>query len=282
MTSANANNLNEKTNLVMQTLSNEIDDFLPTTTRRIQHRKLRREAWISNGLMKSMNKCRRLYRNQLKGSAKDREKYKEYNDILRKVKRHAKKQYYIDKCTEYKSNTKKLWQTINKISGKTNDKSCIISYIKDGNTTITDPTGISNHFGSYFSNVGKRFADKIPPASKPITDYLNMISMNKQSIFFEPTTPQEVMKLIKHLPNKKSSGYDQIDNILLKEISPVISDIRCDLFNESMALGIFPEHFKLAEVVPLHKGKSREIVNNYRPISLLTTISKILEKLVYK
>ena len=54
------------------------------------------------------------------------------------------------------------------------------------------------------------------------------------------------------------------------------------VINESMRTGVFPEIMKIAEVVPLYKGKSREQETNYRPISLITTMSKVLEKVVYK
>ena len=83
------------------------------------------------------------------------------------------------------------------------------------------------------------------------------------------------------LPNKKSSGHDGINNIILKEIGEYICTPLTYLFNESMTMGVFPDAMKIAEVVPLYKGKARYEVENYRPISLLLTISKLLEKLMY-
>ena len=68
----------------------------------------------------------------------------------------------------------------------------------------------------------------------------------------------------------------------MKEIKQEIANPLTDLFNKSMSQGKFPKAMKMSEVVPLHKGKSREMPENYRPISLLITISKVLEKLVYK
>ena len=88
--------------------------------------------------------------------------------------------------------------------------------------------------------------------------------------------------LISKLLNKKSSGYDNIDNILLKLIKDVISEKLAFLFNLPMSSGVFPEMMKLAEVVPLYKSKERFLTSNNRPISLLITISKILEKIIYK
>ena len=84
------------------------------------------------------------------------------------------------------------------------------------------------------------------------------------------------------MPSKASSGYDKISNNLLKVIKYEITSPLTDLFNKSMSQGKFPNAMKLSDVVPLHKSKCRKLPENYRPISLLITISKVLEKLVYK
>ena len=219
---------------------------------------------------------------QLKGQDRERTNYKNYNDVLKKVKRHAKKQYYVDKCTEYRSNTRQLWLTINRLVKTQHDKSNVISQLQINGTECTDPQTISNKFCSYFSNVGKTFASKIPSPRQSVDVYLNKIRRNEQSLFLLPTTEAEVQKLINKLPNKRSSGHDDIDNVLLKELSPVITTHLTQLFNESLSQGLFPDIFKIAEVVPLHKGNSKENVENYQPISLLVTISKVLEKIVYR
>ena len=102
------------------------------------------------------------------------------------------------------------------------------------------------------------------------------------SLFLNPTYTQEIVKIVSMLPNKFSSGHDNISNILLKEIVDQIAQVLVEVFNKSMMLGEFPSIMKLAEVVPLYKGKEHFLETNYRPISLLTTVSKILEKIVYQ
>ena len=174
------NHIDTKTETFITKLNEDINHFLPYRTKRVSYRKLRREPWITPALMKSINRGKVLYKHQLQGNTMMRIKYKEYNTILNKVKRHAKKQYYIDKCTEFKSNTKHLWKTINKIVGKTNDKSTVINELVVQNKTLTHPVEISNQFCTYFSNVGKNFADKIPKSKRSIEDYLRMIRMNNR------------------------------------------------------------------------------------------------------
>ena len=98
----------------------------------------------------------------------------------------------------------------------------------------------------------------------------------------EPITQMEILKLINNLPGKRSSGYDGISNVLLKEIAPLILTPLTIIFNQSISQGVFPDCMKLAEITALHKSNDRELCTNYRPISLLNTISKILEKIMYK
>ena len=151
-----------------------------------------------------------------------------------------------------------------------------------GNVDIYDNKKIVDEMGHYFSTIGSKYANNILKSDTSISDYLKVIPRNARSIFLNPTNKREVKLLILNLPNKKSSRFDNINNILLKLIKSTISDNLACLFNQSMAEGIFPDQMKLAEVVPLFKSKERFLLNNYRPISLLITISKILEKMMYK
>ena len=188
--------------------------------------------------------------------------------------------YYKNKCVELKNNSKKLWNMINKISGKNKDKTSIIDYIKVDNIKYYDSSGITNNLCKYFANIGENLSSKIPKPRKPINEYLTKIERNEKSLFLRPTSEQEIIKIIEMLPNKNSSGYDNISNILLKKLKHSILKPLNIIFNKSITSGIFPEKMKLADVFPLHKGKERFLPTNYRPISLLLTISKVLEKLI--
>ena len=185
-------------------------------------------------------------------------------------------------CHEYKRQTKKLWGLINEISGKKNDKTGLIEYLRINGVKEYNSEKISNRFASYFAGVGKKFASKIASPRKSISDYLRLLQSSQNSLFLTPTSTQEILKIVSKLPSKNSSGHDNISNLLLKEIITPLSPALVEVFNKSLTKGEFPTVMKLAEVVPLYKGKEYYIETNYRPISLLTTISKILEKIVYQ
>ena len=208
-------------------------------------------------------------------------KYKEYKTMLQKLIRLSKVNYFNDKCYEYKNDSKKLWNLINKINGKLNDKSTIINQITIDNLLITNQQEIANKFAEFFSTVGPSFARKIGSPAKVITDYNKKIPLNKMSLYMYPTNSEEIKSVINNMLNKTSTGYDGISNKLLKGIKSSILNPLTIIFNQSMSQGIFPKAMKEASVVPLFKAENTEILNNYRPISLLITVSKILEKLIY-
>ena len=181
-----------------------------------------------------------------------------------------------------KHNTKKLWSTIHEICSKHNDKSSMIDYLTIEGIKTHEANKISNQFAKYFSTVGKKFANKLPASVTPVSEYIRRIESNPHSTMLAPCTESELSRLISSLPNKTSCGIDNINNVLLKKISKSIIPALCKLFNKSLETGVFPESMKTAEVVPLHKGGDKSQETNYCPISLLTTLSKILEKIMYK
>ena len=101
---------------------------------------------------------------------------------------------------------------------------------------------------------------------------------NPNSLFFLPVIKEELKDTVGKLKDKKSTGYDGIDNSLLKNIIDVIVDPLVHVFNLSLSNGIVPEGMKVSKIIPIHKKGDKENICNYRPVSLLTSSSKLLEK----
>ena len=189
--------------------------------------------------------------------------------------------FYICKVEEYKNNTKKLWQLLNDVVNKTKNRGSIIPYITVDGLKTYNPIKIANSFGQFYSELGKNLASKIPNSSLSVSKYIDAIPRNIKNLVLHPITIPEIETVIKELPNKPSKGHDGISNTILKGISSGILYLLCLIFNKSISEGIFPSQMKMAEVIPLYKGKEMDMLVNYRPISLLITLSKLLEKLVY-
>ena len=134
-------------------------------------------------------------------------KYHEYARLLKKTLREAKKAYYAERCNLYKSNTRKLWSTIHEVCGKHNDKSSMIDYLTIDGIKTYESNKISNQFAMYFSTVGKKFANKLPPSVTPVSEYISRIAQNPCSLMLTPCTELGLSKLIKSLPNKNKLWY---------------------------------------------------------------------------
>ena len=190
--------------------------------------------------------------------------------------------YYKEKSLQYQSNMKKLWGLINGIIGKVKHKGSIISYITVDGVHKYNPKCIAKEFGKYYSSIGMKLENKIKKGQRETQSFLNTIPRTLGSLVFHSTTPVEVGNIIQSLPNKSSSGHDRISNLMIRALNNAISFPLYMIFNQSLLTGEFPTMMKKAEVIPLYKGKEFDLVVNFRPISLLLTISKVLEKIVYK
>ena len=170
---------------------------------------------------------------------------------------------------------------MNRITGKLNDKRGISEEFIINGVKETDDFRISNAFGKYYSEIGKKLSDKIDKNACNDMNMGNVFTRVNESCFFYPTTEREIEKVIMRLKNKDSKGYDGLSNRMLKTIYSSILPALYIIFNKSLADGEFPHDMKMAIVKPLYKAKSRSDISNYRPISLLPVISKVLERLVH-
>ena len=196
--------------------------------------------------------------------------------------RSNRQQFLHNKCTEYRQNSRKLWQLINRIIGKESNKQNTIESPKIDNLIKYDSKSITNSFNDFFASVGSNLAKQQECSPSELKNYLNDLNQHTHSMFFSPTTTHEILTLIQNLPNKTSSGYDNINNLLLKKLAAHIAVPLEIIFNKSIEEGKFPESMKKADIVPLYKNKDKQECSNYRPISLLITISKLLEKIIYR
>ena len=101
------------------------------------------------------------------------------------------------------------------------------------------------------------------------------------SFFLTPTDGTEVSNIISSLNQSKSDGPNSIPIKILKLLNKEISDQLAILFNQSFSSGIFPSILKTSKIIPIYKKGSKLECSNYRPISLLSNIDKVLERLMY-
>ena len=245
-----------------------------------QHKNKIRNPWITLGILRSIKKRNKLYKSYISNpSEQNCNKYKKYRNNLNSVIRTSKQMYYSKELENAEGNINATWNTINKILNKNKPRNNLDN-LKIDNKEITNPAGIAQAFNSYFTNIGPELASKISCDDKHFTEYLS--EPNQNTMCFIPTDQHEILKIVKTLKSKKSTGHDGISNKLLQQIIRNIAAPLEHIFNLSLSAGCCPDLLKLAKVIPVYKKDDPTQVTNYRPISLLPCISKILEKIVYK
>ena len=205
--------------------------------------------------------------------------YKTFKNKLTHIIRIAKKNYFKEKFDMHRNNGKKTWETISEILKNKNKKTKVTdTFITSNGVPCTDNTDIANNFNKYFTTVGNTLAANLPQTDN---DPIELIESNPDNFFCIPTTPAEINNIILHSKSKKSTGFDNIDSYIVKQIAPQIVNQLANIFNKSFLTGIVPSKLKIAKVIPLYKTKDPALFSNYRPISLLPFFSKILERLMY-
>ena len=277
----NQDDVNLSFDYFLHILTTNYNSIIPLhQSTRSTRKKIPKQPWISKSLLKSINRKNKLfhkYKNDPNTVNKSR--YVRYRNVLTSSIRLARQMYFSRQFEKHKHDLKSTWKVINEALNTKKDTNFPQHIIEEGRK-IEDPTEIAELFNDFFVNIGPNLAKDIPNTDKDFHIFLK--NRNSQSLFFEPVIEEEIKDIVNNLNTKKGSGCDGITNFLLKSIINEIITPLTYILNLSMSSGKVPQKMKLAKVVPVFKKGDRDYVNNYRPISLLTSISKILERLVYK
>ena len=277
-------NLNQKMQFLIQKTNAVIDKNTPTKTVKNSRKYIKQDPWVTRGLAISVENKDNLYKIYMNTKDADLKKhrfetFKKYKNNLTKLLRTSKTLYFKNLFSSYGSNSKLIWKGIREISGgksKSNDLPKV--FIHNGSTLKTDDS-IASNFNEYFNSIAEKTKSKIVPTDKHFSHSLPR--PNEHSIFLRPTNPLEVFNQISKLNSNKSVGPGSIPAAFLKCLGPDMSIILSELFNESLTQGQFPDCLKSAKITPVHKKDSLIDPKNYRPISLLSNISKIFEKILH-
>ncbi len=225
---------------------------LPFPTRKLLKLKLR--AW-KNFLREKSNANLQLYRTARRNSKK----------AVDLVMRERDKELSV-KC---KNNPKVFWSHINK---NLKSKSGINGVLADG-VVVSDPQKISELFSSHFKNIftKENFDDFALPRFEP----------NKFLSSFKLPECQDVLKIIDNLRENRSPDPDGINVYFMKKFRKYLAEPMSFIFRKCLSDGKFPNAWKLAFVKPIFKAGAKNLVSNYRPISLNSVVGKVLERWIY-
>ena len=233
--------------------------------------------WITSCIKRHIRRRKRAYRKaKTTGYDSDWIKFKKLRNNVVSLIRNSKRSFYdkiAEKLRSENLSNKSWWSTL-KTFISPNVKSAVPS-LQFNDVIYSDDQDKANILNSYFQSQ-TILDDK--DAILPILPSSVLVSQ-LQSIIL---TPLEVESILKTLPIGKASGPDGMSNRILCELAYELSTPLCSLFNESLHTGRLPTSYKEANVCPVPKKGDLSNVSNFRPISLLNSISKVFERLVFK
>ena len=214
------------------------------------------------------------------------------NDIFKEAKKEVadliktrKREYFENKLSENIGKPKELWKTIKELglSKKASEVSNIC--LRKEGENVFDPKLTADIFKDFFANLATKLVEILPkPPKKFGKRYISSFyeKLNINSIFtFKSVDEETIVKILQNMKESKAAGIDNINGRFLKDGAKIMAKPIAQLCNLSLTLSLFPSCCKIAKLKPLFKKGSKTDPQNYRPISLLPVISKVIERVVH-
>jgi len=262
------------------TFSHLYNTYFPVLKKKFNKNFHKIEPWMTNGLLISRRQKILLGKAHLKNrTVINLQCFKDYRNVYNKVVRTAKKLYFEKKLASNQANIKKVWQILYSAVNIKRTKTSNIRDLIIDDQLVSDPLHIANFLNNYFANVASKIVSEIEPTDRPPDSKLPL-SANVFSFCNNPVTFSEIKEACDQLQSKTSLDFEGISLYFVKKVICAIATPILHVFRQSLSSGIVPSQFKIAKVVPVFKSGDKTNPDNYRPISLLSSFSKILEKVV--
>lgn len=236
------------------------------------------KPWITAGILSCINRKSTLFRIKCKNpTTYNVDKYKRYKNTLTSVIRNAKRIYYQNALRD--CGPKETWKILNELTKGNSTGHHMPCTFKTDNGTVEDPLEIAESFNSFFVRVGNELKEKIPSSDIDPIEYLpNEVGNTLPS--FDDTNEEEVEQIVLNT-NNVGGGCDGINARIFKATFRAILRQLVHLMNLCIHQSVFPSSLKKAIIKPIFKAGDKQKFTNYRPISMLPFLSKILERLLY-
>ena len=280
------NDPNTSFNQFYKHLSDLIDKYMPLRKLTNKEIKYHEKPWINRNILQAILIRDEIYKRFIQAKDPNRKAYYEnnYKTARNKINndiKQSKKDYYHQYFMNNANNIKNTWKGIKSIITLKSSRKSHSNNLYVNNKLVSDPREIGNTFNDYFSTIATKLQNKIYHHGKDFSSYLG--NCNEHSFFIKPTDQTEVSEQIIALNPNKAEGPTSIPTDILKLIIPSISLPLSKIINLSFSTGVYIEKLKIAKVIPIFKEKGSELDHtNYRPISILSNINKIIEKLMHE
>ena len=271
-------NAEESASCLVSKIQEILDTVCPIETKEVSKKPVNK--WMTPGVTVSLITANKLYKKYKKRkSAEDRQSYKKYKKLLDSVIRKAKDIYYGIKIDNCQADSRKLWSLLNEVIDRKQCRHKMPSNFIVNGKTVQNKKNIANAFNNYFASIGKSMADDLPT----VDGYEEYLRSNYiEEFFLLAVEEKEVESIMRHQQPKLSCGIDTINNRIVKSSSIALAKPMTIVINKSIEEQKVSSVFKIARIIPLYKKGAANECGNYRPVSLLSALSKILEKVICK
>lgn len=262
-----------------------VNEHAPMKKLSIRQSKKMNKPWVTKGIRISIDKREKLLNLSTKEkdqNAKNvlRNQYKVYRNQIVKLTRLSKINYYKSYFNSNIKNSKNIWKGVNELIDKNKSRNQDKISLNINGVIYTDPLKVADELNKHFTTIADKIRENINNDEK--NNFARSLGNSPlNSLFFERIKTDEIAKIVNSLKPKANGPYS-VPPKILKTVLAKISEILANIFNLSIQTGKFISSLKTTKVVPVYKNKgSPNDVNNYRPISLLSNIDKIFEKLIH-
>ena len=197
------------------------------------------------------------------------QKYKLYKNKLTTILRFAEKSYYSSLLVANRGDAKNTWNVLNTVIKKKMCQNELPKHFECNGEDVSDTSIIANKFNTFFATIGPNLANALPATEgASIGDYVGEHNIN--SMFLTPDVENEIINIVKLCKPKNSKDCDDISMYVISKVIVSIAKPLAHIFNLSFSCGIFPDHMKIAKIIPIFKNGQKTEFTNYRPISILS------------
>ena len=215
--------------------------------------------------------------------------YKKVRNYTQRLIENSKKDYYKNKLENEKHLPKKLWKTLKDLGTSRKSKSSASNIgLEVDDQIFFDKSKVTDKYNNFLTTVASNLVKSLlvgRPTGKYCIDQVEKCYTSKgvseDSFELDPVCEEQAHKLLNGINACKATGLDNIPAKLVTDASEIITSPLTHIINLSLSQGIMPDDLKNARVVPLHKKNSKTDVGNYRPVSVLSVISKVFERVVH-
>ena len=206
--------------------------------------------------------------------------YKKYRNQINNRKKHEEKNYKSGKMAEVADSPDIVWKSAKMFMGWKSQGTP--NQIKVDNVLITSAKKIAKYMNEFFIHKVETIRSGMPRAIFSTTEVRNIMQNKTCKMKLCHVSVEKVKKILKSLSSSRSTGIDELDNFSVKLASDLIAEPVHHIVSLSIIQNKFPHGWKFSKVPPLHKKDDELVRKNYRPVSILSPVSKVLEKIVYE